>query len=206
MSEQELKNLLDQFGYRLWYVQSLTQIIRRLEASTVRTQFPLFFGSVHQACWNEIITNLCALCDTDNRGWTVHTLLVSIDQNKDLFSQENWERRLGLITAALQYEPISSPEIKADMGRVKKHPTVSKLLQLRNNIVAHVSKDWLLGEFKPPQVSLTEIAELVDLMFDVVNRYFRRFNATTYGKLNLADVDSEFVRMQNVLKRDTLCV
>jgi hypothetical protein len=144
----------------------------------------LFYTRNGDYTWNQVHT---------------HGLLRTIKANPAIFDEVKFRERLKdnpAVDSLARYGTIPDPaEVERDLALTSaKDPDVSVLYQWRGSIVAHKNADIAKGNkdwTKDNSLSWERIEKLIARAYEIFNRYYLLFNATSYSTLLIGEDDYE---------------
>ncbi|MFO0754318.1 MAG: hypothetical protein U0411_13475 [Thermodesulfovibrionales bacterium] len=172
-------DIIDANLYLRLYQALLNSIEEHKEALTLSNIFWSYtLGSLYDAARMA----LCRVYDSQPSSVNLCFLLGTIKKNLSLFTEECFRKRLkdnpDVDSLAMSQITPSTEELDKDISSVfhKNNPTVSRLMKVRNNALAHRGVDITLGE----KAILEELQELAAHALNILNKYSTYFRASSY--------------------------
>lgn len=147
-----------------------------------------FFGLTIQGHFYVTIMRLNIFFDKSGDHISIYKLMKFISQNRDMFSNEAFARRVdGCTTYDMvmeQHKEIDRQLVNCDKRKLRGLP-IDNLRQCRNRALAHIDEEHALtgiSVFKQFPVTREQIDEIIDILDKILNRYSVAYDAVFYGK------------------------
>jgi hypothetical protein len=148
---------------------------------------------------------------TDMRGDSLHLNIFFkfVTDNINIFSVENFKRRLRLKGADIEYcehwaakhTDITGEMVRLDKARFKSLP-IANIRAWRDKKIAHIEKDLVLKNvdvMKENPVKIHEIDDIIGTFHEMLNRYRIAFDGTEWA-IGLPAVDRQIIYIMDALR------
>ena len=161
-----------------------------------------FFTFTIKAHLDDTLLILSRVLDKHEDSLSIWKFLNFAEQNRAIFSTQAFRQRMLKKPDYDKYwtkshKPITLKEIKEDRHKLERlEDTVNNLTTWRNKVIAHIDRQFLLSgkivsEEHPMQ--LQKLQEVVETVFQILNRYSGAFNSSSYAERYPGEDDVQFV-------------
>jgi len=168
---------------------------------TELNQAPHFFTFAIKAHLDDALLTLSRILDRHKDSLSIWKFLNFARQNPEIFYTEVFRQRMkdspyyeSLIAS---HRPITPEEVNEDRQRLAKlEQTVKNLDKWRNKVIAHIDREFLLtGKIvsKEYPLQLQQLQEVVETLFQILNRYSGAYNSSSYAESYPGEDDVQFV-------------
>ncbi len=191
--EEEFSKYHDRLRHELnnanWHCE-IFKYFQKVKEDYLRelNQAPAFFSltiNAHLAC---TLMRLNKFFDKKEPHLHIHSFLDFIEQNLDIFSNENFEKRLrekGYNERATKHHTGVTPQIVRHHQQELNNLPISSLRRWRNTILAHIEKDTVLHSVditKKFPINQKQIENIIDTLHEILNYYSRAYDSSTWLK------------------------
>jgi hypothetical protein len=157
-------------------------------------QSPAFWNSTLEAHLNSVVLRVCRVYDTQVSALGINYWLRIIRDNPKWFTKEAFEARKSN-PISTHHGPPDPTLLSADLQYTdKKTELIENLMGFRGNMIAHIGQNWAIGRHRKPfNVTYGELQELINKAHEILNRYWRLYDAHEFSRTQVGAKDFEFI-------------
>lgn len=161
-----------------------------------------FFTFTIKAHLDDLLLTLSRVLDRHEDSLSIWKFLNFTEQNRAIFSTQAFRQRIMQKPDYDEYwdtshKPITLKEIEEDRQKLERlEQTVNNLTTWRHKVIAHIDRQFLLsGKIvsKTYPMKLQQLQEVVETLFQILNRYSAAFNSSTFAEMFPMEDDIQFV-------------
>lgn len=165
---------------------------------------PHFFNFTIKAHLDDALLTLSRILDRRLRHdpLSIWKFLNFVEQNQDIFSTQAFHQRMVEEPNydehwARSHKPITPKNIEEDRQRLASlKQVISNIEKWRDKVIAHVDRKLLLSDkivSKDYPLRLQQLQEVIEALFQILNRYSAAFNSSTFAERFTREDDVQFV-------------
>src|ERR1035438_162400 len=184
-SDEKFERLLDHIGWQAHRAKDYWYLVTKLQAATddyqaEMNETPAFWGFTFYAFRDVVLSCLCRLYDQDPRVLSLGRFLKTIQTYRAYFSDEHFRERLHLQSLATDRTRVDDNALQDEIRSVSStDPLVSRLVKLRNGLIAHNDDELVLGNVqRPGGLEKKQTQNLLDRAVQIASKYSLIYRAS----------------------------
>ena len=165
-------------------------------------QAPHFFHFTTKANLEDALLTLSRILDRHEDSLSIWKFLNFAEQNREIFSTQAFHRRMQQKPNYDEYwaeshKPITNNEINEDRQKLAKlEHVISNIKKWRDKVIDHMDRDVITKNkviSKEYPLKLKQLQEVIDTLFQILNRYSAAFESSTFAERFISEDDVQFV-------------
>jgi len=164
--------------------------------SNVYNQSNTFWFLVFESIKESRMIRLCRICDTQTNSISLGNLLQAIKGCKDVFSKEEFRKRLKdnpFVDSLSEYNrEIITSELENEINEFNENQTVQRIRKWRNNYIAHKGINEGLNDFPillKNELSFEDISKFIKYSHGLIDKYLHTLIAVSWSDKIVGDDD-----------------
>jgi len=206
-AEEYFQKYYDKLIWQTLYARAHLKLWERLESyksSHLKelNQAPHFFTFTIRAHLDDALMTLSRIIRKQEGALTIWKFLDFVEKNWGIFSSEAFsqrERRKPDYNEhwVKSHTPITKKEIEEDKQKLLSlEHTINNLIIWRDKVIAHIDHKVVIRNkviSKEYPLKLQQLQEVIDTIFEILNRYSHAYNSSTFLEKIPGEDDVQFV-------------
>ncbi len=165
-------------------------------------QAPHFFTFTIKAHLEDALLTLSRILDKHEDSLSIWKFLDFAEQNREIFSAQAFHQRMKQKPNYDEYwvkshTPITLKEINEDRQKLASlEQVISNIKKWRDKLIAHMNRDVITKNkviSKEYPLKLQQLQEVIDTLFQILNRYSAAFKSSSYAEKFVGEDDIQYV-------------
>jgi len=165
-------------------------------------QAPHFFTFTIKAHLEDALLTLSRILDKHEDSLSIWKFLDFAEQNREIFSAQAFHQRMKQKPNydehwVKSHTPITLKEINEDRQKLASlEQVISNIKKWRDKLIAHMNRDVITKNkviSKEYPLKLQQLQEVIDTLFQILNRYSAAFKSSSYAEKFVGEDDIQYV-------------